>query len=360
MKKTLPFNIPFAPFSGTTFINCFASMYMFLENVVGEDNYECKQQKGQPCDSCGNCHNKTSAYQERLFFLFDTICGHSSLRCRFNGEPTMMQTMISDDSDYETDIINFLFDFTAYEYQKLTEPNEFKSAIIESVNSGKPVLAKVNEKNNSFRIITGYDGDMLISPEYAGAQNNPKAPMYDEIVTLYIIGNKGKLVFTPLTSPLEKGLKRIKKVIEYNLQENLWDEYIEKFKYWGNLSEQTTEEIRHCFRRAVDTMWYTFNCHNFGETFRHCVYEEMRGAELMDSWSRISAACDDLHTRAWSVIHLEASIDWKKCPEWGVCEIMPLLLEKMKQDDIEILNAVKHALDILHEKRELKSILINI
>lgn len=358
MKRSLPFNIPFTCFSGTTFINCFTSVYMFLENIMGEDSLEGKTQDGQPCDNCSG-HNKTSDYQQRLYFLFDTMCGHSSLRCRFNGELTEMQKMISDDSDSEIDIIKFLFDFTAYEYQKLTKPDEFKSAIIESINAGRPVIAKVNAEVNNFRVITGYDDDTMLSPDYAEAQNRPETTLqYDELTTLYVFGKKGKLVFSPLTSPLEKGLRRIEKVIDYNLHANLWDDYINKFRYWGELSEQPLEEIQLRFRRATETMWYTFNCHNFAETFRHCVYEEMRGAEFMDSWSRISIACDNLHTQAWSIIHLVGSINLNNRPEWGVCEIMPLIFEKMKQHDIEILDAVKHVLDILHQKRDMKSILI--
>jgi len=62
MKK-LNFNIPFSGFSGTTFINCFASAYLFLEGIAGEE-------------------------QENIFMLFDTMCGRSALRCRFDGEPT--------------------------------------------------------------------------------------------------------------------------------------------------------------------------------------------------------------------------------------------------------------------------------
>ena len=41
-------------------------------------------------------------------------------------------------------------------------------------------------------------------------------------------------------------------------------------------------------------------------------------------------------------------------PEWGVCEIMPLIFEKMKQQDLEILDAAKYVLDILHQKRDMK------
>lgn len=39
MQKELTFKIPFSGFTSTTFINCFTSTYMFLENIeVIDDN----------------------------------------------------------------------------------------------------------------------------------------------------------------------------------------------------------------------------------------------------------------------------------------------------------------------------------
>ena len=99
-------------------------------------------------------------------------------------------------------------------------------------------------------------------------------------------------------------------------------------------------------------MWHTFNCHNFAETFRHCVYEEMRDPALTECWANISFVYDDTHTRAWSIIHLEHSIDYSKRPEWGICEIVPLIIEKMKQNDIEMLAEIRRALKILHQKHD--------
>jgi hypothetical protein len=55
MKNKLIFKVPFSGFCGTTFINCFASTYVFLENItVGRSDYECKQLDGKSFDSCGN------------------------------------------------------------------------------------------------------------------------------------------------------------------------------------------------------------------------------------------------------------------------------------------------------------------
>ena len=81
MKKKLAFTIPFSGFAPTTFINCFASAYMFLENIeaVGETEYDCQLLENGQCSGCGNCGRTPVAMQERYFFLFDTMCGHSSL-----------------------------------------------------------------------------------------------------------------------------------------------------------------------------------------------------------------------------------------------------------------------------------------
>jgi hypothetical protein len=357
MKRSLPFNIPFSGFQGTTFINCFASTFMFLENITGDDNFECKKRDGQPCDGCGNCHNTTSSLQERIFFLFDTMCGRSSLRWRFDGELTEMQKLVCEDGD--TGIVEFLFDFTEYEYQKLTDPGEFQFAIAESIDADRPVVAKVRSGSNRFRVITGYDNDTVVCPDFSGAQKRPEAaPTHDDLDALHVIGRR----IEPHNrhSPLENGLKRIEEVVEYNLDACLWDEYMEGFKYWGGgLEAQELEEIQRRFKRIAATMWHTFNCHNFGEAFRHCVYEEMSDPAFADSWSRIGFACDDMHTRAWSIIHLEAAIDWQKRPEWGICEIIPLIIERMKQNDIEVLEAVRRALRILHQKREAKPVLMH-
>ena len=56
MKNELAFNIPFSGFESTDFINCFASVYMFLEKIsIGSADYDCPQLKGVSCNSCGNC-----------------------------------------------------------------------------------------------------------------------------------------------------------------------------------------------------------------------------------------------------------------------------------------------------------------
>ena len=348
--KSLPFTIPFSGFCGTTFINCFASTYMFLENIVGDDGFECKKRDRKPCDSCGNCRNQTSGLQEGIFFLFDTMCGRSSLRCRFDGEPTEMQKWIGETEEGSCgtdDTVDFLFGFAGYAYNKVTA--DFQTAIVASIDAGRPVIAKVNSGENRFRVITGYDGGKLLSPEYKNVQKPPKrAPKYEELEALYVVGEK----VAPKENQLRLGLQRIEQVMERSLKENLWDEYAAQLKCWGDtgLCNEPDKEVKRRFKRAAETMWHAFNCHNFAETFRHCVHEELRDPALTECWANISFLYDDTHTRAWSIIHLEQALDWSKRPEWGTCEIVPLVIEKMKQNDIGVLAEIRRALRILHQK----------
>jgi len=122
MKKELPFKIPFSGFAAMTFLNCFASVYLFLENITGDSEYKyaCRTKEGQPCDGCGNCRDTPAGVQEKHFFLFDTVCGHSALRCRFDGERTSMEKEICETDFYDGGTeytVDFLFGFAGYAYK---------------------------------------------------------------------------------------------------------------------------------------------------------------------------------------------------------------------------------------------------
>ena len=103
MMSKLDFTIPFSGFASTTFINCFTSVYLYLEDMNGKVGNEsfCNQWTNGQCNSCGNCATKPQALQERYFFLFDTMCGHSSLRCRFDGARSEMDKLINDGDFYD-------------------------------------------------------------------------------------------------------------------------------------------------------------------------------------------------------------------------------------------------------------------
>jgi len=356
MKKELDFKVQFSAFCGMTFINCFSSVYIFLENIGSKyrDGDLCGK---SGCDNCGYCGNDGG-----YFFLFDTMCGRSSLRCRFNGEPTEMEKMIGQTDFYDggTDNnIEFLFGFAGYEYRQINEPEFFKNEIKASIDIGRPVIAKVKTGSGRFRVITGYDGDALICPDFANAQQKPQnAPSYEDLDIIYIIGEKIEPRYM-----LTDGLKRIRQVMEYNINEKLWDGYIEKMGLYtaDSLNNCNIEEKKARMKRVADTMWHTFNCHNFAEVFRKylgdgnsALYDKigdmkkLRAPEFQELLSKISGpCCGYTHDLAWALIGLEECADWSKHAAGYFGEMVELTLCQLAKNDAEALDAIKKMIELL-------------
>jgi hypothetical protein len=227
-----------------------------------------------------------------------------------------------------------------------------------SIDAGKPVIARVkqNEKNEGvFRIIIGYDGDTLISPEYTGAQKPPKAtPLYDDIEILYIIDDKTQPRYT-----VRNGLERIIKVMEYNINDQLWDSYTNKLFFYGKESfEQANEEERQRrMKRTADTMWHTFNCHNFSEFFGHLRniksvahtvndFSRFNG----DEYNKLSGEIDfyyaSTHNTAWGVIACEENarkhdIKFTSHNTEYLGELAAVAIEKLAENDKRVLSVIK-------------------
>jgi hypothetical protein len=355
MKKELSFKIPFSGFTTANFINCFTSTYMFLENIMGDDDYECKKRDGLQCDGCGNCSNSVANLQERNYFLFDTMCGRSSLRCRFDGELTEMQKLIGENdtdgcgTDYTVD---FLFGFTGYEYKKLNNENEFKSSIIASIDAGKPVIVKIKSDDGRFRVITGYDGNTLICPDFTGVQKKPQSvPLLNELDILYIIGSIIKPVYT-----MKDGMERVKKVMEYNINEKLWSSYTEKIGLYtsDSLNNADLQEKKLRMKRIADTMWHTFNCHNFAEVFRHFLCSELRDPVFTEIIKPIGGPGNNFygytHDLAWSLIGFEECADWSKFSVGFCGEMIELTLKRIAANDEGVLDVINKILEILNKK----------
>ena len=377
MKK-LDFAIPFSGFTTTDFINCFTCVYMHLEGIKGSDKYECAKKQGRPCDNCGNCRRTLHGQQEQLFFLFDTMCGRSALRLRYDGALTEWQKRIGETeaSSWDTEesgcgtdeTVEFLFGFAGYEYKKVRA--DFKAAIVASIDAGRPVIAKVKAGAGRFRVIIGYDGDKLLEPDYKGAQKAPKKALkYDALEALYVIGDK-----TPPRFLVEDGLKRIIQVMEHNAGEKLWDGYTERMDFFGyrgyGFETNDNKERAARMKRVAETMWHTFNCHNFAEVFRKyrpddasnlddAAYaaigdmKRLRNPALKASWDKISGPCNGYtHDLAWSLIGLEECADWKRHAAGYFGEMAQLTLYKIKENDEEALMAMKQALAILEEETQ--------
>jgi len=363
MKK-LSFPYPFTGFREVDFLNCFTCALMFLENVdLGGTDYQCRKMEGKGCNSCYNCSKggSTPAWvQEQYFFLFDTMCGRSALRLRFDGEPTQMQLRIgeTEESGCGTgETVDFLFGFAGYGYRKAT--SNFMAEIIASIEAGKPVIARVKAGAGRHRLITGYDGKKLLEPDYKGAQKppNPKKPVkYEELEALYIIGEKTQPRYT-----LKDGLARIVEVMEYNAREKLWEGYFEKIGMYtaDSICKADTKEKQARLKRVAETMEHTWNCHNFAEVFRRYgesgaeVYDDvgdmkkLRAPELKEILDRLGHSNGYTHDLAWALVGLNQTADWKghvyRTGYFG--EMAELTLCQIKKNDELVLEIIKQVLE---------------
>jgi len=324
MKNSIDFNFRFNGYWPLDFINVFASVMNF--EGIQED-------------------------QGKLYFLYDTICGHNSLRARFDGVPTEIQKRFGDTAEDENgsdDNVDFLFGFVGYEYRKLTDPGAFKDAVTTSVNAGKPVVAKVKAGSGRFRVIIGYDGDELLEPSYEDiCHNKPqKSVEYGELETLYIVGDKIRPRYT-----LKDGLERIRQVMEYNAAEKIWDGWIEKFTWDSFCTNDDIEEKQACVKRVADRMW-NMNTWAFGNGLNNRIHEELRNPEFDNICKQ---ACDSAYNTwsdYWSLIGLAECADWNHRAFKGgeIYVLVRYALEHIKKCDAEVLEFIKQAIAVLGEK----------
>jgi len=349
------FDYAFSGFRDLDFTNCFASLYMYLEDFAGAANV-LKQQ------------------QERLFFLFDTVSGRSAALRGWGNVPTEIYREI-----YDTDgMVDFLMGYTGYAYEKHT--GDFAKQISASIGRGLPVLARLKKdsavyldgKGDSFRVIIGCDGGKLQMPEPKGAQNPPKkAPKPEDIESVYVISGKCARRYTLLD-----GLKRVKRVMDCDRENSVWDEYIAAFSgSWEKLDGWSLSDIKQLFKTAHDST--TWTCHNFAAPFRsheylepepgnyqNWIWDEWKDPVFLSSKGRthgdplrlppktlIDWASDQSHNRQWQLHALYETRSWKKKyyrqMEWANCETAVLLLQKIKEYDGYIYDAVCAMIDTL-------------
>ena len=360
--KQLNFNIPFSGFESTNFINCFTSVYMYLEGMK-DNNFTikttfCNEWENGQCDSCGNCKTKPHAVQERFFFLFDTMCGRSALRNHFDGTHSRAGRMIhyGETSDGVTDNnVEFLFGFAGYDYRTVLDKASYNEEITTSIAEKKPVIAKLKSNSNvSCAVISGIDGDRLIFPDFRAAQKAPDPnTTYNDIDALFIIGNKCEPKYK-----LIDGLKRIEHVMSLNLNENIWDEYCKKIGTYGpdSLGEDNPEGRERRMNRLAGEMWHTFNCHNFAEVFRQYlpgsankdVYDSVNNVnrlaspEISEEINTISWRYGYTHDLAWSVIGLDECINWEDWKSHYYGDMLEVIILKFKENDEAVLECIKN------------------
>ena len=381
MKPT-DYDFQFSVFRDLDFTNCFTGLYCYLEGIQGVEDYDCAKKQGQPCRH-PNCHHRCSLSLQdlagRLFFLFDTVSGRAAAARGWGNRPTAIYREI-----YDTDgMIDFLMGYAGLVYEKYKD--NLMEHIRKSIDAGCPVLARLKKdgapyldgKADSFRLITGCDGGKLLMPEAKGAQNKPKkAPRINDIDSVYAVTGRGKRKYTLLD-----GLKRIKRVMDCDRENGVWDEYIQAFSdSWEKLDALDVKAIKQLFRTAHDGT--TWNCHNFAAPFRTHEYLEPTPEQyqnwIWDEWKnpRLSAipahtlgavddplrlppktlidwASDQSHNKQWQLHALYETRDWSKKyyrqMEWAGCETAVLLLQKIKEYDGYIYQAVCAMIAILEE-----------
>ena len=342
---------------------------MYLENMTlqVENSTFCNEWENGQCNSCGNCATKPQSLQERYFFLFDTMCGRSSLRCRFDGAPTEMEKLINtsgwNDDGGSANNIDFLFGFIGYRYHTVTDVNAFQAEIEASISMNKPVIAKLKGNVVPFAVITGIEENKIICPSFKCAQKSPNpAVTFDGIHTLYLIDDKA----IPKYSLID-GLKRIEYVMDQCLCEDLWGEYMKKIGTYGpdSLGEDTPNGRKVRMKRLADTMWYTFNCHNFAEVFRTYL-DDRPMAYLYDAIADVSRLGDAIfgetintisgrygytHDLAWSIIGLDECINWNDWKSHYYGDMLEVIIDKLKENDQAVLKCIREMIQMLTESR---------
>jgi len=121
------------------------------------------------------------------------------------------------------------------------------------------------------------------------------------------------------------------------------------------------DEKKARMKRVAETMWHTFNCHNFAEVFRKyrddgdaSVYDnvgdmkKLRNPALKELWDKISGpCCGYTHDLAWALIGLEECADWSKHAAGYFGEMVQLTLSRISNNDAAAFDAVKKAIEIL-------------
>ena len=281
-EKSLDFDFQFSGLEVITFIQCFSSVYSYLEATKYPGQFF-DTDAGGTCCGCwrpGKCNKDSSAAKRCMYFaIFNTMTGNSAMRRNFDGTPTEIQKLYGEgpkiggliDSDF---VVDFLFGYTGYTYEKCTDANAFKDKIIASINNGNPVIVKTkpsfwSEDTSPLLIVTGYDTNGVVLAGAHDIYNNDTTPptltkkaivpSYDDIDFIIVFGEKAERKYT-----LVDGLQNIKRVIEFCRNEKLWDEYIEKV---SNLHAISREERKARAETMGNTNMFMYNIVTFQQAF---------------------------------------------------------------------------------------------
>ena len=375
MKKSLDFTFhPSNYLEEMNFIQSFASAYIFLEASENPASIFYDPDTGGMCFGCGSggelhhCKkDKTAAKRCAFFFLFNTMCGNSALRRRFNGESTEMQKLTGEnnqtcDSEFTVD---FLFGYTGYDYRKCSDATLFKGEIVAAIDAGKPVIAKVKSGAPRFYLINGYDGDELTCPDFPNNHWNigpDVPPAYEDLDVVYIFGDKASRRYT-----LKDGLLNIRRTMECNIREHVLDSYLTK---WGwdsfpsddGFDKASPEERKARAARLDDTSRYFFNIVSYIGAFMsdpaphsHYLHQEIW---VHPAFDELAASMNEQH---WIILNAGHKISEFANRDWlnidpvqipSLCTEICGLIANIKAADIKLLDLINQAIEVVDEKGE--------
>jgi len=377
-KKTLNFDLQYNNLEHLNFIQSFASVYTYLEISANPSLLSDTDATGH-CIGCGDGNggnhptckrDKAATLRCAFFFLFNTMCGNSSIRAHFDGRPTEMQRLLGGtaEDNIDSDLnVDFLLGYTGYMYRKVTDIAAFKDEIIASINIGRPVIAKVKSNNVSYEVIIGYDGDVLITPQLYSYDHSTSPPAivpqkqagYDDLLALYIIGEKAGRRYT-----LKDGLNNIRRTMENNISERTWDNYLTKLGGWDKFSsndglntanpaerQARAQRLSAFTEGPTPTIMYVYNIVSFHGAFiasaipnNHYLHQELFANPAYHRlWESIEAPCSIILEAGHKMGCFNRNNDWLTINEQDISGLSIGICETI----VEVMKADKMLLDII-------------
>ena len=151
--------------------------------------------------------------------------------------------------------------------------------------------------------------------------------------------------------------------MEENEKAGLWDGYRQKMGTYGedSLGQDGPAGRQGRMARLAETMWYTFNCHNFAEVFRGYLdggpfahaFDGMGDMALLSQASlekalrTISWRYGYTHDLAWSLIGLSECIRWDDWKSHYYGDMLEVILRQLKENDEAVLRCVRDIIGAL-------------
>ena len=329
MKKTLDFQAPPTCWGNDNFEICLHAAAMFLDGRMTDGVTKCGKNIDDKCAHCG------------FGLMFNTIFGWPYYR-RAYGNPPDNTRLYNEMFDKMGNKAKFMFGYAGYEYRRCNDAEQFKNEIITSINAGKPVLAEITDEayersRTEFQLIIGYDGDELITPQYrigkpSDGMGFPYGKLtYKDIHGLIIIGDKVTPQFTYTDI-----VKRNRAMVQANLDEKVWDKYLEEIERVFINQDGNGEERNVVFNEVCEAAKRHMSSWDFGESHKRG-YFEITNKEIFDKiWQNNCEGMDMGHF----VTHCHEHMNVKKsdCHYIYFGKMLVLIIERYRELDKELLD----------------------